>query len=111
MSTAAEARRNPPPEVERGRFTDGVDWFSVCAAPAECAPESFRVYQQQSGGDLVLIVSGINSENLRASWGEAWRSQSPEWHEWMQVKGFTVFYTGKAELPDRYIGRARVCEG
>lgn len=111
MSTAASGQQVAPVETERGRFSDGIDRFVVCASPASSVPGSFRVYLGHRGGELVLVVSGISSEDLRATWGERWRELSPLWKEWMQLTAFTVFYTGGADLPKEPIGRAKFCEG
>ena len=72
MSTAASRQQVAPAETERGMFSDGIDRFSGCASPALSVPGSFRVYLGRRGGDLVLVVSGISSEDLKASWGEKW---------------------------------------
>ncbi|GAB3230849.1 hypothetical protein GCM10027447_25560 [Glycomyces halotolerans] len=91
--------------MERGRFSDGVRTFSVRASSAD-VPDSFQVYADDSR-DLVLVISGLVSRELKASWAPEWKTASEEWREWLEVKAFMVFYNGDRPAT----GRARVCNG
>lgn len=81
----------PPDPLERGRFSDGVHQFNVYASSAS-APDSFQVCAEGNRADLVLIVSGLTSRNLHATWGHEWRDRPAEWREWARDAAFHVFY-------------------
>ncbi|SDE53286.1 hypothetical protein [Glycomyces harbinensis] len=85
--------QEPPDPLERGRFNDGHTDFTVCASSAN-APDSFQVFANQIRADIVLIVSGLNSGHLHATWGQGWRTFTPEWKIWVEDAAFKVFYNG-----------------
>ncbi|WP_156926051.1 hypothetical protein [Glycomyces arizonensis] len=92
--------------LQRGRFSDGGGSFTVRAS-SDQAPDSFQVYTNTNPADIVLIVSGLNSGNLRATWGDDWRSLSEEWKGWFKNQAFLVFYNGPAPA----LGKVRFCDG
>ncbi|THV32107.1 hypothetical protein [Glycomyces paridis] len=79
--------------LERGRFNDGLTDFTVRASSAN-APDSFQVAVTGNPADLVLIVSGLGSGDLHATWGETWRAFAPDWKVWVEDAAFKVFYNG-----------------
>ncbi|GAB3649996.1 hypothetical protein [Glycomyces tarimensis] len=95
---AASTKPNTPhaPELERGSFTDGSRSYTVRASSAD-APDSFQVYTGEAR-DIVLIVSGLNSGELKATWGPTWRTASDAWREWVEAQSFMVFYNGEARF-------------
>lgn len=100
MHRAAErinAARRPDP-LERGRFSDGMREFVVSASSA-VAPDSFQVFMSENRADLVLIVSGLNTNDLHATWSDEWRSSSEDWRDWLRRCAFHVFHNGSL-LPD-----------
>jgi hypothetical protein len=78
--------------LERGQFSDGRRIFVVRASSAE-APDSFQVHAKANQADVILVVSGLNSGNLHATWSDEWRSTSPEWREWARNNAFKAFHT------------------
>jgi len=92
MTDKNQTRQSTDP-LERGRFTDGHTDFTVCASSLT-APDSFQVYTTQYRADIVLIVSGLNSGNLHATWGQGWRAFAPDWKARVEDAAFKVFYTG-----------------
>lgn len=105
MTDTGRARHAGAGEL-RGRFSDGTRTFSVRASSAG-APDSFQVFADDCRGDLVLVVSGLISRELKATWGAEWRTASEERREWLEANAFMVFYNGNHPA----IGRARVCDG
>ena len=105
MNETGRLKSPKPDSLERGRFSDGARTFSV-RAPSEHAPESFQVYADENQRELVLVVTGLNSQNLKAAWGSEWRTASSGWREWFEAKAFMVFHNG-----DRPMKRVRVCNG
>ena len=79
--------------LERGHFSDGHTNFTVWAS-SQNAPDSFQVSADGNRADLVLIVSGLNSGNLHATWGQGWRTFNPDWTVWIEDAAVKVFYTG-----------------
>ena len=92
--------------LERGRFGDGDSVFTVRAS-SDHAPDSFQVYANANPADIVLVVSGLNGGNLRATWGDDWRPFSEEWKGWFKHQAFLAFYNGLAPAA----GRVRFCNG
>jgi hypothetical protein len=82
--------------LERGSFHDDYRSYKVRASSAD-APDSFQVLTGQ-GDDIVLIVSGLNSGDLKATWGPFWRSFKPQWKVWVEDSAFRVFYSGRTAL-------------
>jgi hypothetical protein len=97
--------------LERGRFSDGRRVFTVRASSAD-APDSFQVYTEGNPADIVMVVSGIISRNLKATWGDDWRSSSVEWRDWAKDEAFRVFYNGTESGGHGPIPRRiRFCDG
>ncbi|MFB9661864.1 hypothetical protein ACFQS3_03985 [Glycomyces mayteni] len=95
-----------PDPLERGRFSDGVHQYTVYASSAD-APDSFQVCANNNRADLVLIVSGLTSQDLHATWGDEWRTRSAEWREWARSAAFQVFHNGSLPKP----AKTRYCNG
>ncbi|KPC77325.1 hypothetical protein ADL26_02755, partial [Thermoactinomyces vulgaris] len=72
--------------VERGSFSDDYRTYRVHASSAD-APDSFQVLTGEAD-DIVLIVSGLNSGDLKATWGPFWRSFKPTWKIWIEESAF-----------------------
>ncbi|THV42551.1 hypothetical protein [Glycomyces buryatensis] len=96
--------------LERGRFSDGRTRFNVRASSVD-APESFQVYVEGNRADIVLIVSGLGTEHLHATWGEGWRSCQKAWKTWAEKAAFQVFYNGHHRGGPDAPGVVRVCNG
>ena len=106
MRREANARQGPVDPLYRGRFSDGQRYFTVRASSTE-VPDSFQVYAGTDHADIVVVVSGLVSWNLRATWGDGWRSAGDEWKGWLKDQAFMVFYNGRPPAP----GKERVCNG
>ena len=94
--------------LERGSFSDDYRTYRVRVSSAD-APDSFQVLTGE-GDDIVLIVSGLNSGELKGTWGPFWRSFKPNWKIWVEESAFRAFYSQRqpvAVAPDSW----RVCEG
>jgi hypothetical protein len=102
---------NPKPDndqsasdpLERGQFSDGRRVFVVRASGTN-APDSFQVHTKGNQSDVCLVVSGLNSGSLHATWSEEWRSATPEWREWARNNAFKAFHTVNAST-------VRFCRG
>jgi len=95
----------------RGMFGDGQQQFTVRASAAH-VPDSFQVSVADNPANLVLIVSGLNSGHLHATWGQGWRAFAPEWKAWFEDSAFGVFYNGRViDNRPRSEGRVRFCGG
>ena len=99
-------RTSIPDSIERGTFSDGARIFSVRASSGD-VPDSFQVYVAGGVSEIVLVVSGLNSGALKASWGPGWITASEEWRQWCEAEAFMVFYNGTKPA----VGRVRVCNG
>lgn len=95
-----------PDTRERGGFGDGTRTFAVRAS-SDHAPDSFQVYSAGHPEDIVLVIGGLMSGELQATWSDQWRSASPEWKEWCKSQAFHAFYNGRR--PDS--GRVQTCNG
>ncbi|GAB4007046.1 hypothetical protein GCM10029992_59650 [Glycomyces albus] len=93
-------------DLTRGSFTDGVRTFTVRAS-GPVAPDSFQVYANGNPAEVVLVISGIGSGELRATWGAQWRTASETWRDWCEASAFMVFYNGRGPAP----GSVRACNG
>jgi hypothetical protein len=91
IRTAAAQSPEPFNPLLRGQFTDGRTNFAVRASSID-APDSFQVYVPGRRADIVLIVSGINSGSMHATWGQGWRAYSSEWKVWLEDTAFRHFY-------------------
>ena len=102
----ATTRKSIPDSIVRGTFTDNVRSFSVRAS-SEDAPDFFQVTVNEPLGEIVLVISGLNTGTMKATWGLNWVTASEEWREWLEAEAFMVFYNGTKPA----IGRVRVCNG
>ncbi|WP_112138522.1 hypothetical protein [Glycomyces dulcitolivorans] len=102
-------RRGQDP-LFRGTFRDAQNQFTVRASSGT-APDSFQVAVAENPADLVLIVSGLTSGQLHATWGQDWRGFAPEWKAWFEDSAFGVFYNGRAIDNRPRPGQVRFCEG
>lgn len=91
----------------RGTFHDELRDYTVRASSAH-APDSFQVITGEHE-DIVLVVSGLNSGNLKATWGPFWRSFKPTWKIWVEESALRVFNRGRHEVESAPI--ARWCNG
>jgi hypothetical protein len=108
MVDAARVGRSAADSLERGAFHDEVRTYRVRASSAD-APDSFQVYTGERE-DVVLVVSGINSGDLKATWGPFWRSFKPNWRAWVEDSAFRVFYSrNRTGATTR--DSARYCDG
>jgi hypothetical protein len=113
MTDTTRGKPKSPDELERGRFSDGHTAFTVRASSA-VAPDSFQVFATGNPADVVMIVSGLTSGHLHATWGQGWRTFAPEWKVWLEDAAFKVFYNGHAlDRRDESGGpaTARHCDG
>lgn len=78
--------------LERGEFRDSLRAYKVRVSSNQ-APDSFQVYTG-SREDIVLIVSGLNSGELKATWGPGWRGDEEEWKVWVEECAFGLLYSG-----------------
>lgn len=106
MRQEATARQSAPDPLLRGQFSDGQRYFTVRASSTE-VPDSFQVHVGGDQADVVVVVSGLASWSLRATWGDGWRSAGAEWKSWFQDQAFMVFYNGRPPAA----GKVRVCNG
>jgi len=99
--------QTPADPLKRGRFSDGHTEFTVHASSIT-TPDSFQVNANGNRADIVLIVSGLNSGHLHATWGKGWRSFAPDWKMWVEDAAFKVFYNGHSfdNRKDRDTNRA-----
>jgi len=86
-------------EVQRGSFDKDGSRFDVCASSA-LAPEAMRVYPAGDRSVIALVVSGLNSGDLKASWGAGWDAYPLEWREDFEERAYRA-----------YVSRVRVCNG
>jgi hypothetical protein len=87
-------------------FGDGSRTFAVRASSAY-APDSFQVYSAGHPADIVLVVGGLASGDLKATWSDQWRTASPEWKQWCKDQALNLFYNPRR--PES--GRVRTCNG
>ncbi|SDD04113.1 hypothetical protein [Glycomyces harbinensis] len=118
MSDTLHRQPEPRDPLVRGEFSDGHTKFAVRASTSS-APDSFQVSADGNCADLVLIVSGLNSGHLHATWGNGWRTFAPDWKVWVEDAAFKVFYNGHA-IDNRTnrdngreggLGTVRFCDG
>jgi hypothetical protein len=102
-----EGERDP---LVRGTFADHHTTYSVRASGPP-APDSFQVTVANNPADLVLIVSGLNTGHLHATWGEGWRANAPEWKAWFEDSALAVFYNGRTISNRPRPGQVRFCDG
>jgi hypothetical protein len=86
-------------EVRRGSFDMDGSLFDVCASSA-FAPEAMRVYPAGDRSVIALVVSGLNSGELKASWGSGWGAYPEEWRDDFEERAYRA-----------YVSRVRVCNG
>lgn len=99
-------------EVRRGSFRKDGRWFEVYASSAH-APESMRVYPYGDRSTLALVVSGLNSGDLKPSWGQPWGGYSADWRDDFEERAYRAYVSrGNEPRPvARSVGVVRVCEG
>lgn len=102
----SRANRSARPGLDRGDFSDGVRHFTVRTSGPD-APDSFQVYADGNPSEVVLVISGLNSGELRATWGPQWRTASESWRDWFEASSFMVFYNGQGPAA----GSVRLCNG
>lgn len=111
MTAKADSDSPKKGVVRRGSFSDGAgSTFHVFASSAD-APGALFVHYESNRADAVLIVTGLSSGNLHASWGPRWRAAARPWQRWCQGAALHVFYNGGEAAPATATGRARVCDG
>ncbi|MFG3341688.1 hypothetical protein [Glycomyces sp. NPDC048151] len=108
MSSPIQGGANHVAAVERGSFHDDFRSYRV-RVPSADAPDSFEVVTGD-GADLVLLVSGINSGELKATWGPFWRSFKPAWKIWVEESAFRVFHRARTPIASVPSG-VRFCDG
>lgn len=112
-----QSKPSPTPvdPLERGQFDDGRRAYVVCASSTD-APDSFQVYTKGNRADVILVVSGLTTGNLHATWSAEWRALTPDWREWARASAFQVFHNVNAPEPiesdyDPRAGKVRYCNG
>jgi hypothetical protein len=101
MNDPNRVGNSDPGALMRGSFHDDLRQYQVRVSSAD-APDSFQVITGEHG-DIVLVVSGLNSGDLKATWGPFWRSHKPNWKVWVEESAFRVFYSGH-RLDNRPLG-------
>lgn len=74
----------------RGTFHDDFQTYHVVASSAD-APDSFKAVTGERD-DIVLVISGLNSGDLKATWGPPWRGYRADWKLWFEEEAFRLFY-------------------
>lgn len=99
-------------EVRRGSFDFNGAEFEVFASSAD-APESMRVYPVGRHDSLVLVVSGLNSGDLKASWGMPWSEHPQEWRDSFEERSYRTYINRGADTGPtvRATAKVRVCNG
>lgn len=114
MNSPMQAGANGGAAQVRGSFHDDYRTYRVKAANA-AAPDSFEVVTGDRGDDIVLLVSGLNSGELKATWGPFWRSFKPTWKIWVEESAFRVFHRTQPPTTQTPNGSAptsvRICRG
>jgi hypothetical protein len=108
MEVAMYGKPSPTP-LERGQFSDGRRVFVVRASSPD-APDSFVVHTKGNQSDVILLVSGLNSGDLHATWSDEWRSATSEWREWARNNAFKAFHTVTPAEPATP-AKIRFCRG
>jgi hypothetical protein len=93
MTNEHQSRQSSASALLRGHFTDGHTHFAVHASTAKDT-DAFHVSVSDNPADIVLIVSGLITKQLHATWAESWRIFAPDWKLWVHDAAFQVFYTG-----------------
>jgi hypothetical protein len=97
--------RPDPGSLNRGTFHDEFRTYTVRASGA-VAPDSFQVLTGDRNDDVVLVVSGLNSGDLKATWGTYWRGLKPHAKIWIEEQAFRIFYRDR--IPAQSV---RFCNG
>lgn len=102
----------PTTEVKRGSFVQDGSAFDVCAS-SEHAPEAMRVYPAGDRSALVLVVSGLNSGDMKANWGQPWRDYPDQWRDDFEERAYRAYVSrdAKPRASVRAVGTVRICEG
>lgn len=109
VTNPSRTRQPSTDSLDRGHFSDGPRFFTVRAS-GPVAPDSFQVFANGHHGDIVLIVSGLNTGSLRATWGDDWRTASAAWKVWVKDQAFLAFYNGN-DANHATSGQVRFCNG
>jgi hypothetical protein len=109
MTSPNQAGRPHSGSLDRGTFRDQYRTYTVRVSSAD-APDSFQVITGPQGDDVVLVVSGINSGDLKATWGRFWSGLKPQAKIWVEEQAFRVFYSGHRIIASAP-GSVRFCEG
>ncbi|THV23603.1 hypothetical protein [Glycomyces paridis] len=78
--------------LERGTFRDDYRTYTVRASSAS-APDSFQVLTGERKDDVVLVVSGLNSGELKATWGPFWNGLKSNAKIWIEEQAFRTVYS------------------
>lgn len=105
-NAAGESGRHP---LDRGAFSDDYRSYTVRASSAD-APDSFQVVTGDRGDDIVLVVSGLNSGDLKATWGRFWAGLKPQSKIWIEEQAFRTFYSGHRIIATAPVS-VRFCNG
>jgi hypothetical protein len=108
MSDPKPSGETEADSLEQGAFHDDFRTYKVRASSVD-APDSFQVYTGPSE-DIVLIVSGLNSGDLKATWGPFWRASKPQWKAWLEDSAFRAFYSGRRVVTSAPTS-VRFCDG
>jgi hypothetical protein len=102
----------PTAEVQRGSFTKSGATFTVYAS-SEHAHEAMRVYPAEDRNSIVLVVTGLNSGDLKAGWGLPWRDYPEAWREDFEERAYRAYVNREAapRPAGRAVGVVRVCNG
>lgn len=109
MSNPNRTRQPSDTSLDRGHFSDGPRFFTVRAS-GPVAPDSFQVFANGHQADVVLVVSGLNTGRLHATWGDDWRTASAAWKNWARDQAFLAFYSGQ-DIGCPAPGQVRYCNG
>ncbi|SDD74682.1 hypothetical protein [Glycomyces harbinensis] len=109
MNSQQRARQPDFGSLDRGTFRDEYRSYTVRASSVD-APDSFQVITGAQGDDVVLVVSGLNSGALKATWGRFWRGLKPQTKIWIEEQAFRAFYSGH-HIFDPAPGTVRFCDG
>jgi len=108
LNAAGNSGRHP---LDRGSFRDDYRSYTVRASSAD-APDSFQVITGDRGDDVVLIVSGLTTGNLKATWGRFWSGLKPQSKIWVEEQAYRIFYSGHRIIATAPVSASvRFCDG
>ncbi|WP_157975217.1 hypothetical protein [Glycomyces dulcitolivorans] len=97
---------DPAASLDRGTFQDDYRSYTVRASSA-VAPDSFQVITGVQQNDVVLVISGLNSGDLKATWGRFWNGLKPHAKVWLEEQAFRIFYRDRLDSAKFF----RHCDG